>query len=155
MSHHHPVAQDFESLKSTYTSTHVHSRFALDRLWLLREFVAENAKEECEIVFCATGVKVPMVSYLNESCMSLSDMSSGPHGQTSAPVHDFSSVNMSNEVCYKSCSLHKSFTAPSNVTIVYVLVRIREVQSIQFCVMCLVLKIILSSAVATVGTRSI
>ena len=36
-------------------------------------------------------------------------MSSGPHGQTSAPAHEFSSANMSNEVCYKSCSLHKSF----------------------------------------------
>ena len=35
-------------------------------------------------------------------------MSSGPHGQTSAPAHEFSSANMSNEVCYKSCSLHKS-----------------------------------------------
>ena len=77
-------------------------------LWLLREIVAENAKEECEIVFCATGFKVPMVSYLNESCMSSSGMSSGPHGQTSAPTHECSSVNMSNEVCYKSCSLHKS-----------------------------------------------
>ena len=53
-------------------------------LWLLLETVAENAKEECEIVFCATGFKVPMVSHLNESCMSLSGMSSGPHGQTFA-----------------------------------------------------------------------
>ena len=35
-------------------------------------------------------------------------MSSGPHGQTSAPAHEFSSANMSNEVCYKSRSLHKS-----------------------------------------------
>ena len=77
-------------------------------LWLLREIVAENAKEECETVFCATSIKVPMVPYLNESCMSLSGMSSGPHGQTSAPAHEFSSSNMSNEVCYKSCSLHKS-----------------------------------------------
>ena len=34
-------------------------------------------------------------------------MSSGPHGQTSAPAHEFSSASMSNEVCYKSCSLHK------------------------------------------------
>ena len=49
-----------------------------------------------------------MVPYLNESCMSLSGMSSGPHGQTSAPAHKFSSGNMSNEVCYTSCSLHKS-----------------------------------------------
>ena len=71
---------------------------------------------------------------------SLSGMSSGPHGQTSDPAHVFSSGTMSNEVRYKSCSLHKSVTSPSNVTIVYVLVRIREVQSIQFCVMCLVLK---------------
>ena len=77
-------------------------------LWLLRETVAENAKEECEIVFCATGLKVPMVSFLNESCKSLPDMSSGPHGQTSDPAHVFSSGNMSNEVRYKSCSLHKS-----------------------------------------------
>ena len=76
--------------------------------WLLRETVAENAKEECEIVFCATGFKVSMVSYLNESCKSLPDMSSGPHGQTSDPAHVFSSGNMSNEVRYKSCSLHKS-----------------------------------------------
>ena len=30
-------------------------------LWLLREIVAENAREECEIVFCTTGIKVPMV----------------------------------------------------------------------------------------------
>ena len=77
-------------------------------LWLLREIIAENAKEECETVFCTTDIKVPMVPYLNESCMSLSGMSSGPHGQTSAPAHEFSSVNVSNEVCYKSCSLHKS-----------------------------------------------
>ena len=77
-------------------------------LWLLREVVAENAKEECETVFCATSIKVPMDPYLNESCMSLSGMSSGPHGQTFAPAHEFSSGNMSNEVCYKSCSLHKS-----------------------------------------------
>ena len=35
-------------------------------------------------------------------------MSSGPHGQTSAPAHEFSSANMSNKVCYKSCSPHKS-----------------------------------------------
>ena len=67
-------------------------------LWLLREIVAEDAKEECETVFCATSIKVPMVPYLNESCMSLSGMSS----------HDFISANMSTEVCYKSCSLHKS-----------------------------------------------
>ena len=79
-------------------------------LWLrlLREIAAENAKEECETVFCATSIKVPMDPYLNESCMSFSGMSSGPHGQTSAPAHEFSSGNMSNEVCYKSCSLHKS-----------------------------------------------
>ena len=68
---------------------------SLSWLWLLRENVAENAKEECEIVFCATGFKVPMVSYLNKSCMSPSGMSSGPHGQTTAPAHEFSSVNMS------------------------------------------------------------
>ena len=49
-----------------------------------------------------------MVPYLNESCKSLSDMSSGPHGQTSAPAHEFGSVNVSNEVRKKSCSLHKS-----------------------------------------------
>ena len=73
--------------------------------WLLREMFAENTEEECETVFCATGIKVP---YLDESCMSLSGMSSGPHGQTSAPAHEISSANMSNEVCYKSCSLHRS-----------------------------------------------
>ena len=39
--------------------------------WLLREIVAENTEEDSEIVFCATGFKVPMVSHLNESCMSL------------------------------------------------------------------------------------
>ena len=77
-------------------------------LWLLRKIVAENAKEECEIGFGATGFKVLMVSYLNESCMSPSGMSSGPHGQTSATAHEFNSTNMSNEVYYKSCSLHKS-----------------------------------------------
>ena len=49
-----------------------------------------------------------MVPYLKESCMSLSGMLSGPHGQTSDPAHVFSSGNMSNEVRYKSCSLHKS-----------------------------------------------
>ena len=76
-------------------------------LWLLREIVAENTEEECEIVFCATGIKFPMVQYLNESCKSLSD-TSGPHGHTSAPAHKFISVNVSNEVCYKSCSPHKS-----------------------------------------------
>ena len=36
-------------------------------LWSLREIVAENVKEECETVFCATSIKVPMVPYLNES----------------------------------------------------------------------------------------
>ena len=77
-------------------------------LWSLREIVAENAEEECETVFRATDFKVPMVPYLNESCMSLSGMSSGPHGQTSDPAHVFSSGNMSNEVRYKSCSLCKS-----------------------------------------------
>ena len=79
-------------------------------LWLRlrREIVAEKAKEECETVFCATGIKVPMVQYLNESCKSLSDMSSGPHGQTSDPSHEFSSAYMCNEVFHKSCSLHKS-----------------------------------------------
>ena len=77
-------------------------------LWLLQEIVAENTKEKCETVFCATGIEVSMVQYLNESCMSLSGMSAGPHGQTSAPAHEFSSGNMSNEVCYKSCCLHKS-----------------------------------------------
>ena len=77
-------------------------------LWLLREIVAENTEGDCETVFCAIGVKVPMVSYLNESCMSPSGMSTGPHGQTSATAHEFNSTNMSNKVCYKSCSLHKS-----------------------------------------------
>ena len=91
-------------------------------LWLVREIVAENTEEECETVFCTTGIKISMVPYLNESCMSLSGMSSGPHGQTSAPAHEFCSANMSNAVCYKSCSL---------------------------------LEILLSSVVATVGTRSI
>ena len=68
--------------------------------WLLREIVAENT-EKCEIVFCTID------PYLNESCKSLSDMSSGPHGQTSAPAHEFSSAYMCNEVCYNFCS-HKS-----------------------------------------------
>ena len=77
-------------------------------LWLLREIVAENTKGERETVFCAIGVKGPMVPYLNGTCMSLSGTSSGPHGQMFAPVHEFSSAYMSNEVCYKSCSLHKS-----------------------------------------------
>ena len=40
--------------------------------------------------------------------LSLSDMLSGPHGQTSAPANEFSFVNMSKEVRHKSCSLHKS-----------------------------------------------
>ena len=47
-------------------------------LWLLREIVAKNTEEECETVICTTGINVPMVPYLNESCMSLSGMSSGP-----------------------------------------------------------------------------
>ena len=98
-------------------------------LWLLREIVGENTKGECETVLCAIGVNCPMDPYLNESCMPLSGMSSGPHGQTSATAHEFNSTNISNEVSYKSCSLHKS------VTILFVLVRILEVQSIQFCVM--------------------
>ena len=72
--------------------------------WLLREI----AEEECETVFCTTGIKASMVPYLNESCKSLSDMSSGPHGQTSASANEFSSAYMCNEVCYESCSLHKS-----------------------------------------------
>ena len=70
-------------------------------LWLLREIVAENTTGDCEAVFCAIGVKVPMVSYLNESCMSPSGMSTGPYGQTSATAHEFNSTNMSNEVCCK------------------------------------------------------
>ena len=74
-------------------------------LWLLQEIVVENTKEECETVVCATSIKVPMVSYLNESCMSLSGMSSC---QTYAPAHKFISANVSNEVCYKFCSPHKS-----------------------------------------------
>ena len=37
-------------------------------------------------------------------------MSSGPHGQTSAAAHEFSSANMSNEVCHNSCSLPKIYT---------------------------------------------
>ena len=77
-------------------------------LWLLREIVGENTKGECETVFLATVFKVPMVPYLNESCMSLSGMSSGPHGQTSATARESNSTNMSNEVYCKSCSLHKS-----------------------------------------------
>ena len=81
-------------------------------LWLLREIVAENAKEKCETVFLATVFEVPMVSYLNESCMSLSGMWSGRHGQTSDPSQVFSSGNVRNEVRYKSCSLHKSTYSP-------------------------------------------
>ena len=77
-------------------------------LWLLQETVVENTKEERETVVCMTGIKVPMVPYLNESCKSLSDTSSGSHGQTSAPAHKFISANASNEVCCKSCKLHKS-----------------------------------------------
>ena len=76
--------------------------------WLPQEIVIENAKEECVIVFRATGFKVSMIPYLNESCMSPSGMSSGPHGQTSTTAHEFNSTNMSNAVYYKSCSLHKS-----------------------------------------------
>ena len=47
-------------------------------LWklLLREIPGENTDEECETVFCTTDIKVPMVSYLNESYMSLLGMSS-------------------------------------------------------------------------------
>ena len=77
-------------------------------LWLLREIVIENTVEERETVFCATSIKFAMVPYLNGSCMSLLGMSSGPHGQTFPPAHEFGSVNVSDEVCYKSCSLHKS-----------------------------------------------
>ena len=40
-------------------------------LRLRREIVAENTEEEWETVFCATGIKVPMVQYLNESCKAL------------------------------------------------------------------------------------
>ena len=90
-------------------------------LWLLQEIVAENSKEECETVLCTTGIKVPMVPYLNAG------MSSGPHSQTSAPAHEINSANVSNEV--------KVYTAPSTVIIVYVLIRTREVQPIQLCVM--------------------
>ena len=38
---------------------------------------------------------------------------------------------MSNEVCYKSCSLHKVYTSPSNVTVVYVLIRTWEARLIR------------------------
>ena len=77
-------------------------------LWLLREIVAENTEEECEIVFCVTGIKFPVVPYLNESYKSLADMSSGVHGLKSAPAHEFIPSNVSNEVCHKSCILRKS-----------------------------------------------
>ena len=77
-------------------------------LWLLQEIVVENTKQECETVFSMTGIKVSTVPYLNESCMFLSGMSSGPHGQTFAPAHEFGSVDVSNQVCYKFCSPHKS-----------------------------------------------
>ena len=56
-------------------------------LWLLREIVGENTTGECETVFCAIGVNCQIVPYLNENCMSLSGMSSGLHGQTSATAH--------------------------------------------------------------------
>ena len=49
---------------------------------------------------------------------------------SSAPANEFNSANMSNEVCYKSCSLHTSIFSASNVIIVYVLIRTREVQPI-------------------------
>ena len=49
-----------------------------------------------------------MVSNLNESCMSLSGTSPGPHGQTSASAHVFISANVSDKVCYTLCSPHKS-----------------------------------------------
>ena len=123
--------------------------------WLLCEIVAEHTEEECEIVFCATGFKVPMVSYLNESCISPSGMSFGPHGQTSATAHEFNSNNMSNEVYHKSCSLDESeyivfqrdhcvcfdphSGSPADPSLCNVIV----------------LKFLLSSVVATVGTRFI
>ena len=56
-------------------------------LWLLREITVENIVDERETVFCATGIQVSTVPYLNESYMS---------------------VNVSNEVRYKPCSLCKS-----------------------------------------------
>ena len=124
-------------------------------LWSLREIIAENAKEECEIVFCATGIKFLMVLYLNESCKSLSGMSSGPHRQTFAPAHEVGSVNVSNEVCYKSCSLHKSFYSTLQRDHFVCFGSHSGSPVDQFCVMRLVLKTLLSSAVATVGTRSI
>ena len=75
----------------------------------------------------------------NAEALAMHEQGSGsvPHGQTSAPAHEFSSsANMSNEVCYKSCSLHKSIkTASSNVIILYVLIRTREVQPIQLSAM--------------------
>ena len=103
--------------------------------WLLREIVAENTEEECETVFCTTDIKVPMVSYLNESCMSPSGMSSGPHGQTSATAHEFNSTNMSNEVYYKSCSLHKSVYIVFQRDHCACFDSIQEVQPIHLCVM--------------------
>ena len=91
---------------------------SLSWLWLLREIVTENTVEERETVVRATGIKVSTVPYLNEGCMSLSGMSSGPHGQTFAPAHEFDSVNVSNEVCDKSCSLHKSIPARTRADLV-------------------------------------
>ena len=106
-------------------------------LWLrlLREMFVENTKEESETVFCANGIKVPTVSYLNESCKSLSDMLSGPHGQTSAPANEFSFVNMSKEVRHKYCSLNKSIYSALTRNNCVRLIRIQEVQLIQPCVM--------------------
>ena len=62
-------------------------------------------------------------------------MSSGPHGQTSAPARKFISANMSNEVCYKFLQSAQKYLQRSNVIIVYVLIRTREVQPIQLSVM--------------------
>ena len=69
-------------------------------LWLLLAIVAKNLKERDENVFCASDIKVPLVPYLNESCMSVSGISPGPQDQNFASANEFDSVVMGDEVCY-------------------------------------------------------
>ena len=69
-------------------------------LWLLLAIVAKNLNKRNENVFCANDIKVPLVPYLNESCMSVSGISPGSQDQNFASANEFDSVVMGDEVCY-------------------------------------------------------
>ena len=76
--------------------------------------------------------------YLNESCMFLSGMSSGPHGQTSAPAHKRFATNLA--VCTKVYTVALSASAachqlllPSDATDVPEVLELLEQDGEELC----------------------